>query len=239
MRCARSSGASLYYTRYLDDQLSIFRNTPAALDFWREYAELDPVNIRITGIPAATSNVPFLDLSLTLADGRVHISVFQKALNTYQYLTPSSFHTITARKAFVRGELLRYAIRSTHEKDFIRTTALLADRLLERKYKPEFLRPIFETVRHSDRSRYLLPRAVRIAKQAKPRSEFYRVVPWDPLSQLVDFKGILLKHWPVLSTLLPSGSSIGLSYSKGQSLGDLFAGATKKRLLTSCEARGS
>ena len=71
-------------------------------------------------------------------------------------LTP--FIRDTAKKAFIKGELIRYVKNSSSLKAFVKMKVLFWTRLRRRGYPPKVLQPIFELVQYSRRNVYLVPK---------------------------------------------------------------------------------
>ncbi len=85
----------------------------------------------------------------------LQVSTFQKAHNKYLYVPRGSFHRPHMFAAFVRGELIRYAVTNTHSSGFDRMKALFRERLLDRGYSDASLDPIFASVSHTSRHEHL------------------------------------------------------------------------------------
>jgi hypothetical protein len=111
--------------------------------------------------------IEFLDLVIFKPDdfirtGKLYTKVHQKENNPYLYIPFSSAHSRSSKKAFITTELIRYARNSTLLKDFLLIKKLFYQRLLKRGYPPDFLRPIFERIRHEYRHKALQPKLVNV-----------------------------------------------------------------------------
>ena len=86
------------------------------------------------------SNISFLDLFL-YRDNSVNVlqfSTFQKPLNKYLYIPFESFHPCSNKKAFIKGELMRYARNSSTFRSFSETRDKFWKRLRLRDIPTDF-----------------------------------------------------------------------------------------------------
>ena len=79
---------------------------------------LDALNIK-----NYRSSIPFLDLRPygDNSSSVLQFSTFQKPLNKYLYIPFESIHPSSNKKAFINGELMRYARNSSSFKSFSET----------------------------------------------------------------------------------------------------------------------
>ena len=85
----------------------------------------------------------------------LHFSTYQKPLNKYLYIPFQSFHPASNKRAFIRGELIRYTRNSSTFQAFNETREKFWKRLRLRGYPAGFLLPLFREVRYSNRTRWL------------------------------------------------------------------------------------
>ena len=145
------------YWRYIDDILLLWSGPRRELDnFMTEFNNLAP---RITvnwSKPAI--EVDYLDLHIykykDVSDNKISLvtETFQKPLNTYAYIPFNSFHPRHCKKAFIKGELIRYVKNSSNLKAFEKMKVHCWTRLRRIGYPPKFLLPIFELVQYSRRN---------------------------------------------------------------------------------------
>ena len=105
--------------------------------------------------------ISFLDLFL-YRDGSSSVlkfSTFQEPLNKYLYIPFESFHPYSGKKAFIKGEVMRYARNSSYFNFFSETRERFWKRLRLRGYPVAFLLPLFRKVQYSDRKKWLLQKA--------------------------------------------------------------------------------
>jgi len=82
-------------------------------------------------------------------------STYQKPHNRYLYIPYQSHHRPHVFRAFIRGELIRYAVTNTKEVSFAAMCAVFHQRLVSRGYPADFLQSVFASVSHADRQQYL------------------------------------------------------------------------------------
>jgi hypothetical protein len=105
-------------------------------------------------------SMDFLDLHIFKGNrfnnhGLLDISTHQKELNKYLYIPFSSMHTNSAKKGFIKTELIRYVRNSSSLSDFIHISKLFFNRLRARGYPPNFIKKQFKLVRYENRKKYL------------------------------------------------------------------------------------
>jgi hypothetical protein len=129
------------YQRYLDDLFVIFSSADQATTFGTAFNRRVP-EIQLVDINIDTSGV-FLDMYVFIQQGSILTRLYQKPTNKYLYITPKSSHHTTIITNFVRQELKRYYLYSSLAMDFEHLKAQFYDRLIQRGYTADFLRPIF------------------------------------------------------------------------------------------------
>ena len=85
----------------------------------------------------------------------LQFSTFQKPLNKYLCIPFESFHRSSNKKAFIKGELWRYARNSSSFNSFYDTREKFWKRLRVRGYPFRFLLPLFRVIRYCDRKKWL------------------------------------------------------------------------------------
>eukprot|EP01052_Picozoa_sp_SAG31_P043897 SAG31_NODE_7467_length_1681_cov_8.587863_3_plen_210_part_00 len=154
--------------RYVDDVGVILRgNQESAAQFISDYrSALSTVRLECTDEVSHTEMV-MLDQHMSKGElwsqfGWLDLQVYQKPLSTFAYIPFASDHAPHIRRAWIRGELLRYAKRSNSPLAFAEVRLQFARRLLSRGYPPEFLQPLFDAVSFNDRWQQLLVKAKAI-----------------------------------------------------------------------------
>ena len=132
--------------RLIDDFLAIVRNTEEAV-YLKEC--LNHSDIIITGGHSHTS-VDFLDITLfkgphLYTHGTLDTTLFQKPMNTYGYITFTSFHQPHVFTNFIKGELRRFAITCSIPSHYTSSCTIFRTRLLDRNYPSHFIDHIINT----------------------------------------------------------------------------------------------
>jgi hypothetical protein len=135
----------LYYKRFIDDLFVICKNRAQAEEIIRTFnaqcpsIQLEAITIDQTGI--------FLDMELTInpSTNRVEINLYQKKINKYLYIPPTSSHPPHVMKNVIKGELKRYRLLCEHDGDYNRIKEQFKERLVNRGYDITYLDQIFGT----------------------------------------------------------------------------------------------
>jgi hypothetical protein len=149
----KNSGSLLLYKRFIDDVFIITRDSNTA-ELQNELNTLNP-SIKLTWTPPAKF-CNFLDIIVTIKNGKLHTNVYQKKLNTYAYLPFHSYHTTAQKKGFIKGEAIRYARICTSEADFKVMIKLFILRLQRRGYPLSFIHRALGQVQHKQKHKYAI-----------------------------------------------------------------------------------
>ena len=113
--------SNLLYERLMDDIFFIWKGPKNnLLDF---LSFLNSKNDRIKLTYVDKSGVSFLDLYL-YQDANLctlHFSTYQKPFSKHLYILFDSFHPVSNKKAFIRGEFMRYTRNTSTFKAFSET----------------------------------------------------------------------------------------------------------------------
>lgn len=77
-----------------------------------------------------------MDLTLTLSEGRISSTIYQKPANLYSYIPTASSHNTKIFAKFIREELKRYVLNCSNPLDYYHTAQLFQARLIRRGYSP-------------------------------------------------------------------------------------------------------
>jgi hypothetical protein len=155
-----------YYRRYIDDLFIIWTGTIAE---WKRVASnINRIHsaIKITFTEPNTTCCDFLDVSIhyNTHERRISTSVFQKAMNRYLYITPTSCHVPHTLSGFISGELTRYCRICSDVYSYQQIKQQFYQRLVNRGYSRPYLNQLFSRHRWSSRfeekyrpSRVILP----------------------------------------------------------------------------------
>ncbi|KAJ7186465.1 hypothetical protein C8R46DRAFT_861080, partial [Mycena filopes] len=87
-------------------------------------------------------------------------NVYQKALNAYLYIPWRSCHSLDSKRAWVKGELIRYVRLCSNEVDFLKIRTDFVKRLRDRGYPGKWLRSVLEEIQY----RVQRPKALQSAE---------------------------------------------------------------------------
>ena len=110
------------YKRFIDDNLAIWDGPKDTLLEFLDNLGSKTDRIKLTYC-ICDSSISFLDLFLyrDISSNVLHFPTFQKPLNKYLYIPFEPFHPSSNKKAFIKGELMRYAINSSSFASFAET----------------------------------------------------------------------------------------------------------------------
>ena len=104
-------------------------------------------------------SVNFMDLTISIVDGRIETKLFEKALNLYLYLPPHSSHPHGVFTGLISGQILRIPRLCTHKYDADCSIRDFLDRLLERGHTQESLAPLFVIASAENNAKAFLQRS--------------------------------------------------------------------------------
>lgn len=134
----------IYYARYIDDLFGIYHGSSEEfLDLRKHIDSLTPEKLETT-YQWEDREIPFLDLLIFKGLKHFEFKTYQKEMNTYQYIMPTSSHPKHVFSGFVKGEIRRYALTNTRREDFIEMIEKFRLRLLQRGYKADWINGIFQ-----------------------------------------------------------------------------------------------
>ncbi|KAJ7207457.1 hypothetical protein GGX14DRAFT_316358, partial [Mycena pura] len=148
-------------------------------------------------------------------------NVYQKALNAYLYIPWNSCHSLDSKRAWVKGELIRYVRICSKESDFAKIRTEFATRLRERGYPGRWLRSIFGEIKYqAERPRALKPSAANTADDS-PTLHVLKLTHnpvWDGVN-LGPIWRELDETWKIAGPGIPTFNFMS-SFKKPVSLGD-------------------
>jgi hypothetical protein len=86
-----------------------------------------------------------LDLTITINEGKIHTTTYQKPLNLYLYIPPLSAHPHSCIKGLITGEILWYWNQNSTPEELIDITTLFIQCLINRGHTIQNLIPILLT----------------------------------------------------------------------------------------------
>ena len=136
----------LLFKRYIDDIFAIFKDNPSSIRFAELYNSQAPT-IRITH--HIDTSVDFLDLTIYMGEGFQQSGIldtrtFQKQLNKYLYLPPTSFHAKHIFPAFITAEIQRHRRNCSNDQEYKEILDKFYVRLRLRGYSTDYLSRLFQ-----------------------------------------------------------------------------------------------
>ena len=146
----------LFFRRFIDDCFFIWNFTGTA-DCIAQY-KLFKKETRIGKLrwtfTEPSNKAVFLDMTITLSEGRLSTRLYEKALNLYLYLPPHSAHPPGVLRGLITGMIMRI-FRLTSDRSLCQSDLqAFYDRLIARGYNRNIIAPLFQAAiskfRHSD-----------------------------------------------------------------------------------------
>jgi hypothetical protein len=137
----------LFLKRFIDDGIGVWIDQPHDPLAWKSFLRaLNNWGTLKWTCDGHTDALIFLDLRISIDKNRkLFYQSFQKDMNLYLYIPPSSAHPAKMLHSLIYGRLRAYRIQNTDTKDFIKMSILLAKRLCNRGYSLKTLLPLFQT----------------------------------------------------------------------------------------------
>jgi hypothetical protein len=135
----------LYYRRYIDDIFGIWVPPETEKETtWNEFKKrVNQWGTLEWIIQEPSKKTVFLDLNIELRDTKIHSSTFQKALNLYLYIPPTSAHPPSCLKGLISGEMRRYWLQNDPS-SFETILKKFIIRLTERGHQLQYLLPLLQ-----------------------------------------------------------------------------------------------
>ena len=139
-----------------------------------------------------------MDLTISLANGKITTKVYEKPMALYQYITPSSAHPPGLNVGLVIGQVLRFHQLSSLESDAHHQMKNFYKRLLARGHTKERLLPLFVKGLSKAKKFLALPHQQRLqAQTCKHDCVFLKLPfhPYDPKSSIIQslWRSIIIK----------------------------------------------
>jgi hypothetical protein len=136
-----------FYKRFIDDVIGIWlvHSCPRTNEeLWRQFQEDMNGWLGLEWVctePSTTIN--FMDLTITIVDGKLETTLFEKAMNLYLYIPPHSAHPRGVFTGLVFGQILRIRRLYSKKRDADKKIMEFFHRLLARGHTRENLGPLF------------------------------------------------------------------------------------------------
>jgi hypothetical protein len=184
------------WARFIDDILGLWTGTMSQLEEYKAFVAKAYPGLTLTW-DVSPSVAEFLDLQISkgrryAASNVLDLAVHRKRLNRYLYLQFRSAHPLAQKRAFIKGELIRFVRNSSHFDAFLRDVKLFVAALRARGYPRRFLRTSFAQVSYNDRQLYLTARSrEQHSGHGKDEAAYAMVTTFTPFTQEVNVRDIL------------------------------------------------
>jgi hypothetical protein len=215
------------YMRYIDDILLIFEGSEKELMAYLAKVKLGSLTINWS---YSKTRKEFLDIEVmnirTPMCQQLMTRLYKKPMNKHLYIPWSSAHPDHVKKAFVKAELIRFAIVSSEVEYFAEARNMFYGNLRRRGYPPQTLENWFQQVHYDQRSIFL-------AHQSKEEEETPIMLSgqYNPVWEYINVSEVMKKAsigWS-LERKLPNSLQVPLirSLSRSTNLGDLLSAWNK------------
>ncbi|KNG79890.1 hypothetical protein ANOM_011893 [Aspergillus nomiae NRRL 13137] len=185
----------LKYMRYIDDVLMIFCGTEKELTEFIAEFKLGPLTVNWA---YSKVKMEFLDVEIMrtrdLTGVKLTTRLFKKPMNKHLYIPWSSAHPPHVKKAFVKAELIRFAIVSSEVGYFADARSQFYGNLRRRGYPSEVLDNWFRQVSYEQRPLYLAPKE----KSEKQEAPLMLSGQYNPVWEYINVEEIIRqarRHW--------------------------------------------
>ena len=138
----------LLYRRFIDDVLGIWLigdNDSNATQWARFQAEVNCPMFKLRwDFSPLSKTIDFMDLTLSIADGRIKTSLYKKPSNIHLYIPPHSCHPPGLLPGVVHGMVFRIFNLCSDPADMELRMVAFFRHLQRRGYQPNALRPLFQ-----------------------------------------------------------------------------------------------
>jgi hypothetical protein len=179
-----------YYKRYIDDVFGIWHRHPDPIQDARLWLRFKRKLNGWHGLKWITSTpstqVVFLDLTITLEDTRLHYVLYEKPLNLHLYIPPKSAHPPGVLYGLIAGSVFRATTLCSLPADAKLLIQKFWRQLRARGYPASILHPLF--AKALARRQAPLPAAsVAAAMEPPPAHWFFKLTyhPQDPPSSAI------------------------------------------------------
>ena len=123
----------LVYRRFIDDIFGIWIPDASNPSAWTSFQN-DTNNFGILSweFDALSHQVNFLDLTISIEDNLIATKTYQKSMNLYQYITPTSNHPLRMMKGIIYSLLRNYHRQNSRFSDYKQMAHLLFKRHVAR-----------------------------------------------------------------------------------------------------------
>jgi hypothetical protein len=139
-----SSTTSLYYKRFIDDVFGIWNPSDNDDSKWQAFqAGIQDRHGMEWIFSRRSSDVNFMDPTLTLDDGRIHSSLYEKDFNHYMSIPPHSAHPPGVTLGLIYGLAFRIITLCSDESNILTKLRESICHLLRSGYAADEIKPLF------------------------------------------------------------------------------------------------
>ena len=137
----------ILYKRFIDDVFGIWLPHPDPQKNERLWNEFTKTMNNYPGLTwefnPPSDTVDFMDLTITIKNGKISTSLFEKPLNLHLYIPPHSAHPPGLLPGIVHSTLFRIFTLCSDPNDQLLRTKVFFKRLQARGYKSNQIKPLF------------------------------------------------------------------------------------------------
>lgn len=217
------SGVSLY-NRYIDDILCIFIGSLERLTAFQKKVKLGSLVVKwdCSKLKNEFLDIEILRIQNRMEPGHLATRLFRKPMNRFLYIPWSSAHPLHVKKAFVKAELIRFAIVSSEVGYFAEARKQFYGNLRRRGYPPQILDAWFTQVCYSQRQVLLAPK-----KEKEEQAPLMLAGQYNPVWEYINVEEVIRKAMIgfSLEKELPESLAVSLirSLRRTTSVGDLLS----------------
>ena len=136
----------ILYKRYIDDIIIITNNINDTIQYFNDFNKNDYIKFDSDSIKHGKSGI-FLDLEVFIDNNNIlQTKIYQKPINKFQYIEPTSYHSKSIIKNFIIQEIYRYKKYCSLDTDFINILNLFKNRLLKRGYTNMYIHDLLNNI---------------------------------------------------------------------------------------------
>ena len=137
----------LFYKRFIDDVFGVWLTHPDPIVNKRLWTDFCTAMNGWHGLEWETvepsTSVNFMDMTITIVDGKLETTLYEKEQNLYLYIPPHSSHPKGVFSGLIFGQVLRIRRLCTKRADANMNISQFFDRLVVRGHNPTTLLPLF------------------------------------------------------------------------------------------------
>jgi len=133
----------LYLKRFIDDGIGIWHGTTQEFERFKQALTFKNLRWTTSGLQ---DSVDFLDLNISIENGRIVTRTYEKPLNKFLYIPPTSAHSPGVLKSTIHGNVRRYWFQNSNIEDYKNQVRKFKSRLEARGHAHADLVPIFKEV---------------------------------------------------------------------------------------------